>query len=61
MTAAGLENCVRLVIGIGRQYWQIDIAVDEVQEPFVLWLGKPVTDSKAESSVQTLQKATKFR
>ena len=46
--AAEWENCVRHVFGIERQYWQIDIAVDEVQDPVVLCLGK--TDSKAESS-----------
>ena len=44
------ENCVRNVLGIERQYWQIDIAVDEVQEPVVLKVSEGKIDSEAESS-----------
>ena len=40
VTAAEWENCVRHVLGFDRQYWQIDIAVDEVPEPVALCLGK---------------------
>ena len=55
ITAAEWESYTCHVLGIERQYWQINIAVDEVQEPVVLSLGK--TDSEAKS----LQRATKFR
>ena len=48
ITAAEWENCVRHVLGIERQYWQIDIAADEAQELVVLGVGK--TDSEAEFS-----------
>ena len=44
------ENCVRNVLGIERQYWQIDIVVDEVQEPVVPKVCQGKTDSEAESS-----------
>ena len=50
ITAAEWENCVRNVLGIKRQYWQIDIAVDEVQEPVVLKVCQGKTHSEAESS-----------
>ena len=43
-----LENCLHHVLGFERQYWQIDIAVDEALEPVVLCLRN--TDSEAESS-----------
>ena len=48
ITAAEWEKCERHVLSNERQYWKIDIAVDEVQEPVVLCVGQ--SESEAESS-----------